>query len=1081
MFHVFGKRVIILSVMLSQVSFAFSNTIAEKKESIKDSDAVQLWEELDIVPMPKQIKLTGQTLPLNEKDKIVLVTGEKPCRQSVIGYEWINDRIKEKGGAPLTVVSAANIPADATSIIIGTKEDNTLISKAVEDGLLNIGEKNPGERGYEIKIDGEKIYLGGADPIGALYACVTFGELIQKQDPGIVWKEATVRDWPDTIDMFTLMSTFTTDDIAFPKIPKKITEETKKEYLEEVKKFHEYLLRRKFTGVNYRKLTLKGEKFTHAPWMDLVREGIENGKERGIGAMIYAETLYPGLIKNYPELLKETDKLTKGIKFHSKWIKSWSFDEARQETARNLAEYVRATGFTHVGFHDTDAGGLDNPSFWNFRSEFDKKRWGDDYTAATIHIHKAYYDELKKLNPDLKVLSVFYPYITYIFDAKAFENIMEQAKGKNANAENVIKMYQQKYGDFWKRINDAFPLDDIFCARESTWDSVVEWRKFIGNERGILWWNAVGSKYWEPIFSQGPSWASSFTDNIRNIIFVAYADQQDIPLNILAIREYTWNRSTPGATDFQPFYGKFTDYWKYAEPEGDVYSVVLPKVARNIFGAQASPYIVRAASQNIDINQALGRVRSSTYDLLNSPERRQWVADNAESAAAALNELWNKCVETKTQMGMDDRAFRTFIVLREAVNACKWYSKTKAQIMFSEAFAEKNEIDKAKKALTLAKEFADAGIAMMKQLVAERPEMFKEVKPGISSQKVMADKVDFSGLLKEIASLNPAKIAENNAKNKLIIDQISKRSFINGFLIKNPAGITIDGKIDEPVWSKAQPIDGFAALREKKLANAFTRAKIVRDTENLYISWTACAPPGEKVNKKDTIDIFINTAGANDAGRFEIFVSANGNIIPEKDDIRSAVKVEKDFWTGEIMIPLALLCDSGEKTPTWTINICRNCVSEGNPTEISSILPPDASNTKRAVDKFLPLRFNSIPANIPNASINVKDFNIQTVTLPDRIASVASFHIAIDSNIVLNKAVLSAETYGPDGKLQRTRELAVFNNICMKEEPKTLYEAEFTEIVEKGGILLKLESVEGTFTHWFRFGGWEGTANEAAI
>ncbi len=1080
-FCVLKRSILVLTLAFLQILCPLESAVAEMKNGAGNTIQSQLWNELDIVPMPKQIKLTGKTLPFDGKTKVVLVCGENPSRQSVIGYEWINDRIRERGGTVLPVVNHTAIPGDAVSVIIGTKDDNPLISKAVADGILSIGDKNPGERGYEIKIstDGKNIYLGGADPIGALYACVTFGELIYKNGNNVFWKEAVVRDWPDQISIFSLMNIFTSADVYFPKLPKTFTEAGRKEYLDGVGKYHEYLLRRKLTGVHYYNFTLKGEKFEHAPWMDLLREGIEQGKERGIGAMIYAEFPYPGLIKNYPGLVKETDKLAKGIKIHTnKWLISWSLDEARRETASNLAEYVRATGFTHVGLHDTDAGGLDDPACWSFRGEYDKKRWGDDYTAATIHIHKTYYDELKKLNPELKILSVFYPYNAYIFDDKAFLNIREQAQGKNANSESIIKMYQQKYGAFWKRLSDAFPLDDVFCVRESSRDSVINWRKFIGNERGILWWNAVGGKYWEPVFSQGPAWTPVFADNIRNIILVAYADQLGMPLNIFAIREYSWNRATPGAIDFQPFYSKFTDYWKYAETEGDIYNVVLPKVVRNIFGHQAAPYILRAVSQNIDVQQALGRVRSSTYDLLNTPDRRQWEADNAERAASALNELWDRCRESSSQMGMDEKAFRSFLIFREVLNACKWYSKAKAQLMFAENYALNNEIDKAGKAVEAAKEYVGEGASMMKRLVAERPEALKKTKVYISTERLMADNVDFGVLSNDIAKIDIAKIADGNLKNKFIMAQVEKRNKVNAFLVKDQADITIDGNLNDPVWDKAQAIDCFTVLGGKKIADAFTRVRVVRDSGNLYVSWTAFALPGKTVHENDTIDIFLDVGGAGG----ELFISANGNLntsFPEKDAVRHAVRKDKDLWTGEIAIPTELLAVAGKKTQPWKINICRNCCTVGMPTEISSILPVDAAN-KRQADKFPELQFTDVPADIPSVSMNVKDFKLQTVTLADRIASVASFNVVIDSGMVLNKAVLSAETYGADGKLQRRRELAVFDSIYMNEEPKTLYEVEFTETAEKGGILLKLESLEGTFTRWIRYGGWDGTGTDAA-
>ena len=55
------------------------------------------WEELDIVPMPKEISLTDSNLSM-DPERTVLLVGPDACEQSLIGAEWINERIRETGG-----------------------------------------------------------------------------------------------------------------------------------------------------------------------------------------------------------------------------------------------------------------------------------------------------------------------------------------------------------------------------------------------------------------------------------------------------------------------------------------------------------------------------------------------------------------------------------------------------------------------------------------------------------------------------------------------------------------------------------------------------------------------------------------------------------------------------------------------------------------------------------------------------------------------------------------------------------------------------------------------------------------------
>jgi len=130
-----------------------------------------LWETLDIVPMPKEIELTGRELPSADA---VLVLGASASRQDEIGAQWINDRIAQLGGQPLSVVSAAEATDAPLRIVIGTRESNSVIEAAAAAATIELGPGEPGEKGYVILShphgEATEILLAGADNIGALYA-----------------------------------------------------------------------------------------------------------------------------------------------------------------------------------------------------------------------------------------------------------------------------------------------------------------------------------------------------------------------------------------------------------------------------------------------------------------------------------------------------------------------------------------------------------------------------------------------------------------------------------------------------------------------------------------------------------------------------------------------------------------------------------------------------------------------------------------------------------------------------------------------------------------------------------------------
>lgn len=164
----------------------------------RNSDA----DTLEIIPTPKVLRLTGDTILLTTDPAPVLLLGQAPCAQARIGAEWINRRIVRLHGQELAVQTGPSDGPDAGwAFVIGTPMDSAAIRTAVEHGKVNVGDDNPGERGYEIHMDraAQRIYLAGADPIGALYAAVTFTQLIEPNGGNPVLRAANVRDWPDMI------------------------------------------------------------------------------------------------------------------------------------------------------------------------------------------------------------------------------------------------------------------------------------------------------------------------------------------------------------------------------------------------------------------------------------------------------------------------------------------------------------------------------------------------------------------------------------------------------------------------------------------------------------------------------------------------------------------------------------------------------------------------------------------------------------------------------------------------------------------------------------------------------------------
>ena len=1067
------------------------------------------WTELDIVPMPKEIRLTDKDVTLDPQ-KVVLIVGERKCRQSEIGAERINQRIAQLGGRPLSILTENAMPASPLAIIIGTRSDNALVEEAAKSGVVHVGENNPGERGYEIRMsrNGQRLYLAGADNIGALYACVTFGELLEKRGDVPTWRAAEVRDWPDLIPMVLGLGFVGTTDMPelmlkfkAVKSSNNVTEARRTEYLDAFREYYDHLLRRKVALLSY-SLYLRGASFVHVKGMDVVREGIEYGKERGIGAMVHAEQPFVALASRYPEVA-QSDMGLKNAGPHpryKRWIRCWSMDDLRRKTAHELAQFIQATGLTDVNFHDTDTGGPERPAQWNERCAACRERWGDDYASATIHKHKIYCDEIRKLNPDVHLNLVFYPYSANVFDQQCEEQALAAQFGQSPAVKELAEKYRLQYTDMWRRAHAAFPPDRVtFCTREAPAQAMQALRG-ITPGRGLFIGFALMSHAWRPFFSEAACWSATFVDNLNDTFaWVTYVDDF-VPLEGLAVREYSWNGNTPGARPWDRL--PPAEQWKHAEARGPIYDLILPRIARNFFSREAAPYIVEAMRQNVDVQQIFNKQRTQ-FTWLKDSGKMQWQADNAERGAKALDALWARCKRTQSRMGMDDFAFRRFIHLRERFHTGMWMAKARAQNFLARELAMKQDVPAAQKAIETGLEYVRQGTEDKEKLLQERPDdpVFRGRdfnRWAGNWREFTADRADFA-LADKALTQTRSELKELGALGAVpeqVADALARYRLVSAHPVQEP--LRVDGADTESAWATALPIESFlVAHGGLQVAGADTRAELLYDDAHLYV-FVSCREPGNQdVPDADCVELFLKTPGLkNDYVHFFVYpdgklrqqynkvAKADGATRTSPDNswqctgIQHATRREANRWSTEIAIPVASI--SGKPgTGVWSVNICRN-VPTGGKQELSSILPPEAQSFH---DVSLFRRIQWSPAPYPPLSVVMEpsEFRVATETLPDTIASVASFHLQVDADRVLHNAVLEAEAYDADGKLQARKTLAKLDRLMSRWVAPDTYIVEYRQVCEQGGVLLKLTCEEGTAQRWIRFGGWKGTDQVGAI
>ena len=160
--------------------------------------------------------------------------------------------------------------------------------------------------------------------------------------------------------------------------------------------------------------------------------------------------------------------------------------------------------------------------------------------------------------------------------------------------------------------------------------------------------------------------------------------------------------------------------------------------------------------------------------------------------------------------------------------------------------------------------------------------------------------------------------------------------------------ITLDGRLDEPVWDAAEEHTGFKTFKAQGSKPAFldTSFKILPCEDRVYIGVKCCETDMEQVLKgsqfrtvwtNDSVELFVAPSGTSYqfyqfamsvAGQSACqFYSERGVIRPDhyNPDWNFAVYTDKDFWSVEIELPLkAFYMTSNDIwNDQWLVNICR--------------------------------------------------------------------------------------------------------------------------------------------------------------
>ncbi len=195
-----------------------------------------------------------------------------------------------------------------------------------------------------------------------------------------------------------------------------------------------------------------------------------------------------------------------------------------------------------------------------------------------------------------------------------------------------------------------------------------------------------------------------------------------------------------------------------------------------------------------------------------------------------------------------------------------------------------------------------------------------------------------------------------------------------------PSGaITVDGKLDEPLYREGTWQRSFQTLATAQPANPDTAFRLLSDGNTLYFSAKADEPGGKvmaeererdgAVWKDDVLELFLQT-GDDRSEFFQILVNARGVVTDIRygqgghtkerqwnTTARAATQIGPEGWTVELAIPLAELAID-PALEQWGVQVARERVPRGEGSQRITMWPASADALARP-DSFGVLKLPS--------------------------------------------------------------------------------------------------------------------------
>jgi hypothetical protein len=917
-------------LLLTIVSMLFFIASAQAKPNNQ-----QFWGEDKnlplIVPQPKYIEKGNWEIKLSAKDspmaEILIEPGNNKLK---IGAEEINKYIKLNGGKELPVNHIGRASSEQSfKIFIVSDVENNPIAAGFSAEENTIPKDRCSSQAYVIRYGKNSVFLGGYGEQGGLYAAITFCHLLKNKKDGVYVYKTKIDDYPDFSYRGDLGmgNIYITRGYAYSARKKDL----KKTYIDTLQEVVDIGLHLKLNWmlVTQRNLIYNSHDYS----------GEINKYARDRGFMVNSTTKAsffgtPSNKKKAQEYFRKTGLSENDFMILRNRLFCWSKDNLLREFVREAMQ----ENSNVFRYHCPDTGDEN----WGQRCDGCREKFGSDRAKADAHVINLFYKEVKKMDPDNKLVAVIQPYHSLYLNPDRYE-------------------FYEEYVDFYRRLTEMIPDDVWIAVREGDRESIKIWTDIVNNPVDF---------YLEP---RRPEFTQLLAPNIRTVKTFYFPERKHDVLKVAIpmlswyldtplAAEYSWNVNAPGSA-FMDVDNKY-EFHPRGKTNTDFINKVVPRAARYIWGEEAAPIVTDIYQSGLNLGlgispfAAIKRLKENTAGIAYQPKAEDFAFQ--EEASKKVCKLCLRIMKEEVSVK------HPFLI----ANATRLYKHTTAVKLLAPVYrhyfaavnaVEKRELEKAKKEIELAKQINSAIETELKKekvFVKQFPQ-----KSGSFLSGYLKHKKPFELATEKLEEFHIPTVAEIEKITlpPALLKEVRNR-VVKAILVKEPP--VIDGTLDDPCWSTHKHVVKHFVTApftgKLELALNQTEAAVCYDKKNLYIFFYAYDANADSLVgkehkrdsgalfKEDIVEVFLNPN--KDNGNFAQFVT---NTVESKFDLwkkpktkaepktvyldnwnpdwQVATKIVKNGWIAEMRIPLEIFSKSPSdeiKFPPqpgdiWRINLTR--------------------------------------------------------------------------------------------------------------------------------------------------------------